>query len=81
MLEVDVIAESADKKSLLVGEVKSTITDRELKRAEVELQQKIELLPISKPYHRIVKKIIVAEAAVQHAEILIPGKDVLSALK
>ena len=80
-LEVDVIAQSTDKKSLLVGEVKSTVTARELKRAEVELQQKIERLPISKSYHRIVKKIIVADTGAQRAKILIPGMKVFSALR
>ena len=80
-LEVDVIAESTDKKSLLVGEVKSTVTARELKRAEVELQQKVERLPISKSYHRIVKKIIVADTGAQRAKILIPGRKVFSALR
>lgn len=80
-LEVDVIAESVDKKSLLVCEVKSTVTDRELKRLEVELQHKVERLPISKSYHRIIKKIIVADTGVQRAKILIPGRKVFSALR
>ena len=80
-LEVDVIAESIDKKSLLVAEVKSSVTVRELKRAENELQQKIEKLPISKSYDRIVKKVIVADTEAQRAKILIPGRHVFSALK
>ncbi len=79
--EVDVIAESTDKRSLLVGEVKSTVTARELNRIEVELRQKVERLPISKSYHRIVKKIIVADTGTQRAKILIPGREVFSALR
>jgi hypothetical protein len=80
-LEVDVIAESTDKQSLLVGEVKSAITARELKNAEVELQQKVERLPILKSYKRIIKRIIVADTGTQRAKILIPGRKVFSALR
>ena len=80
-LEVDVIAESTDKKSLLVGEVKSTVTARGLKKVEIELQQKVERLPISKSYHQVVKKVIVADTGAQRAKILIPGRHVFSALR
>jgi AAA+ ATPase superfamily predicted ATPase len=80
-LEVDVMAESTDKQSLLVGEVKSAITARELKKVEVELQQKVERLPVSKLYKRIVKRIIVADTGTQRAKILIPGRKVFSVLR
>jgi hypothetical protein len=79
-LEFDVMAESIDKGSLLVGEVKSTISAKELKKVEVQLRQKVERLPISEAYHRVVVKIIVVDTGSQPEKILIPGKDVFSAL-
>ena len=80
-LEVDVIAESSDKQSLLVGEVKSAITARELQKEEVALQQKVERLPMSKSYKRIINRIFVADTGTERARILIPGRRVFSVLR
>lgn len=81
LFEIDVLAESADRDFLLACEVKSTITAKELKRIESDLQNKVQKLPISKSYRRIIYKIIVADTGNQRAKILIPGKAVFKALK
>jgi len=79
--EIDVLAESADRELLLACEVKSTITDKELKRIEGELQHKVQKLPISKSYRKIIHKIIVADAGNRRAKILVPGKIIFNVLK
>jgi len=79
--EIDVLAESADCNSLLVCEVKSTITSKGLKRIEGELRHKAQLLPIAKSYPRVIKKIVVASAGNTRAKSLISGGVIFNALK
>jgi len=57
MLEIDVIAESADKKKLLIGEVKWT-DKRDIKGLSGELLRKIEKLPFGKN-HKIIPALFV----------------------
>ncbi len=80
-LEIDLLAESIDRETLLIGEVKAKVTHEERKRMENELQQKAERLPFSKSYRRTILKIIAADAGKQRAKVLIHGKAVFKVLK
>lgn len=52
-MELDVVAESTDGKSLLVGEVKLSATAHEIERLHKQLQEKGAQLPFAKRYQRI----------------------------
>ena len=80
-LEVDVIAESADSDSLLVGEVKTTAASAEVRRAEFELKQKAEKLPFVQYYSRLMTRVFVADPRGRPSKNLVSGKDVFSALR
>lgn len=58
-LEVDVVAESIDRKSLLVGEVKLQAAEGNLARLTAELDHHAVQLPFVKDYACIVKRIFV----------------------
>ncbi len=60
-MEVDVVAESADHQTLLVGECKLALTAAEAKRVQIELEQKAHLLPFAASYKRIITRLFVAE--------------------
>lgn len=52
-MEIDVMAESLDKKTLLVGECKWT-TEKNAAHLTAELLRKVNLLPFSKDYKQII---------------------------
>ncbi len=52
-MEIDVLAESDDGRSLLVGEVKRSATHAELRRLKTELDRKIARLPLASEYTTI----------------------------
>ena len=60
-LEVDIVAESSDGKTLLVGEAKLKLTKKEYEHELAELKVKAKLLPFAKDYERVVVKIFVAQ--------------------
>jgi hypothetical protein len=80
-LELDVVAESADGKALLVGEVKWTVDARELDRARYDLHKKMERLPLSGGHDRVIERIFAANVEGRHRENLIVADEVLNALK
>lgn len=62
-LEVDVVAESSDGKTLLVGEAKLKLTKLESEHALAELEAKAKLLPFAAHYKKVVCRLFVAENA------------------
>lgn len=60
-MELDVVAESADGRTLLVGEAKLALTGREAERVRAELAVKAALLPFAKDYDRVVTQLFVAK--------------------
>ncbi len=61
-MEFDVVAESPDRKTLLVGEAKLSLTKTEMERALAELQEKAKLLPFATKYDKVVCQLFVAES-------------------
>lgn len=80
-LEVDVVAESADRRSLLVGEVKTTARPAEVERAGLALKQKVERLPFARSYKRMLKRVFVADYRGRPSRMVVSGKKVFAALK
>ena len=62
-LEVDVVAESSDGKTLLVGEAKLKLTKLEAEHALAELESKSKLLPFAARYKKVVCRLFVAETS------------------
>ena len=58
-MELDVVAESADGETLLVGEAKLSLTKDEAARVRAELKAKAALLPFANNYRRVVTKLFV----------------------
>ena len=58
-MELDVVAESPDGETLLVGEAKLSLTKTEAAHALAELKAKAALLPFAKDYRRITTKLFV----------------------
>jgi uncharacterized protein len=79
-LEVDVVAESVDGRTLLVGEAKLTIATGELALARQELKKKTARLPFVKNYERVVQRVFAAEAGAHRATDLITAADVFRVL-
>ena len=59
-MEVDVVAESADGSTLLVGEAKLSLTASEARRERAELEAKAARLPFAGNYRKIVCRLFVA---------------------
>jgi len=79
-LEVDVVAESVDGRTLLVGEAKLTIDTAELALARQELKKKTARLPFVKSYEHVVERVFAAEAETHRARDLITAVDVFRVL-
>ena len=60
-MEVDVVAESADGKRLLIGEAKLKLTAKEYEYELSELRRKAQNLPFAKNYSDIQCRLFVAE--------------------
>ena len=60
-MEVDVVAESADGRTLLVGEAKLRLTDAEARHALAELEAKARQLPFAARYKTVLCRLFVAE--------------------
>jgi hypothetical protein len=59
LLELDVVAESADQRRLLVGEVKLCAAARDLPRLDDELARKATRLPFASHYADVVRRVFV----------------------
>lgn len=60
-MELDVVAESLDGKTLLVGEAKLSLSEAETRRLIEELAYKVKQLPFVGRYERVVTKLFVAQ--------------------
>ena len=60
-MEIDVLAESIDGKTLLAGEVKLSLTKREAEHAQAELDAKVRQLPFAKKYTKMITRLFVAK--------------------
>ena len=63
-MEIDVVAESADGKTLLVGETKLALSEVEARHALAELKVKAALLPFASRYERVETRLFVAEGGI-----------------
>ena len=66
-MELDVVAESLDGRTLLVGEAKLSLSPREAERALAELKGKAANLPFAKAYAKTVIRLFVADGDVPNA--------------
>ena len=66
-MELDVVAESLDGQTLLVGEAKLSLSAREAERTLAELKAKAANLPFAKDYSKTVARLFVAEGGVSEA--------------
>ena len=66
-MELDIVAESIDGKTLLVGEAKLSLTEKEAQRELAELEAKARLLPLARDYERTVVRLFVAKGGVKGA--------------
>lgn len=60
-MEIDIVAESADGSTLLVGEAKLALTKQEAKHVRAELEAKVEQLPFVARYQKVLTRLFVAE--------------------
>ena len=60
-MELDIVAESLDSKTLLVGEAKLSISEAEARRVIEELADKAKQLPFANRYEKVVTKLFVAQ--------------------
>ena len=60
-MEIDVVAESTDGRTLLVGEAKLALTAREAAHEQAELQVKATLLPFAAQYEKVIVRLFVAQ--------------------
>ena len=59
-MEIDVVAESLDRETLLVGEAKLSLSATEAKRALRELEDKARQLPFAGKYKHVISRLFVA---------------------
>lgn len=60
-MELDVVAESLDGRTLLVGEAKLSLSETDARRLIAELENKAKQLPFVDKYERVVTKLFVAQ--------------------
>ena len=60
-MEIDVLAESVDGKTLLAGEAKLSLTKREAEHVQGELDAKVRQLPFAAEYKKIITRLFVAK--------------------
>ena len=66
-MEIDVVAESLDGRTLLVGEAKLSLSAREAGRVLAELKSKAANLPFAKDYGKVIARLFVAQGGVADA--------------
>jgi uncharacterized protein len=79
-MEIEVISESVDRSTLLVGEAKLSLGRRSLDQAVGELERKSQTLPMANRYKRIVYKIFLVESKTPRSRSVVSGKDVFRVL-
>ena len=80
-MEIDVMAESVDGRSLLVGEAKLRVSHADVPRLERELREKVQRLPFADNYATITLQVFAAGCDVNKPnEHVLTAADVLSAL-
>ena len=80
-LEVDVLAESADGKSLLMGEAKLALRPEELPRLQQQLQDKADRLPFRSRYSQVFARIFPLNELPASPFIASSARDVFRSLK
>lgn len=60
-MEIDVLAESVDGKTLLAGEVKLSLSKREAEHVQGELDAKVRQLPFAAKYKKVITRLFVAK--------------------
>ncbi len=80
-MEIDIIAESVDGSTLLVGEARFSLGRKSLERAAGELERKSQSLPMANSYKRIVYKIFLVESRTPRSRLVVSGKDVFRVLR
>lgn len=60
-MEIDVVAESSDGRTLLVGEAKLSLPDADVRRAAAALEEKARALPFLSRYENVVTRLFVAD--------------------
>lgn len=60
-MEIDIVAESPDEETLLIGEAKISVPVEQRTVLEYALKQKAENLPLAKSYRRIITRLFIAE--------------------
>jgi hypothetical protein len=80
-LEIDVVAESSDGTTLLVGEAKLMDTKVDIARLQMQLQEKAAWLPFAKRYRQVQTAVFVAaEDGAAGASGVVTLRDALSVL-
>jgi len=81
-LEIDVVAESADGKALLVGETKLSVSTRDVARILRELDDKLSRLPFAASYDETVRMVFAGtcSAACPRGEDIVTAEDIVPLL-
>ena len=74
--EIDVVAESADGRALLVGEARVSLNRKAFERVQRELTRKATVMPLAKRYDKIIQRVFVVEQELPRSEPLVFGRDV-----
>ena len=82
-MELDVLSESVDGKSLLVCEVKLTANEKDIGRIRHELMLKVEQLPFIDKFENVIQHIFIVDPCIDknHRNDITTGNQVLSVLK
>ncbi len=80
-LEVDVLAESADGKSLLIGEAKLSLRLEELPRVQQQLQEKADRLPFRSRYSQVLARTFPLNELQASQPVAVSASDVFGSLK
>ena len=78
--EIDVVAESVDGRTLLVGEARLSLDRKAFERTKSELGRKAKALPVARQYKKVLERIFVVEPELPRSRALVPGKDVFNVL-
>ena len=82
-MELDVLSESVDGKSLLVCEVKLTANEKDIGRIRHELMLKVEQLPFVDKFENVIQHIFIVDPCIDknHRNDITTGNQVFSVLK
>lgn len=80
-LEVDLLAESADGKTLLIGEVKLSLRAEEMQEVEQQLQAKAERLPFRSRFRQVLARVFPLTELPAGTAAAVSARDVFESLK